>query len=79
MSDETYYDYVITLFSPNSLSHQEINFSHESEAKETLERLRYFFSKECIKVIVKLYRHEMNVELINPIDSVELYGEVDDE
>lgn len=65
--------YTVTLFSPNSLSHQNIDFHSLADAVETTERLRFFFLIEGLKIKVKLYHHDMDEELINPIDSREIY------
>lgn len=70
---DTYYIYCITLFNSKSLSHQDIDFSHKSEAIETVKRLKYFFETENLDIIVKLYEHEMDIDLTNLINSREIY------
>lgn len=71
MSD-TYILYSVILFSPNSLSHQQLDFISSTVALETAERLKHFFDKEGAGITVKLFRHEMDAEYDESIDSMEI-------
>lgn len=64
--------YSVILYNPNSLSHQELEFMNSTIALETAEKLKHFFDKEGTGITVKLFRHEMDAEYDEPINSMEI-------